>query len=472
MAETPTKRKNSKGGEEIPSVEALTLSQEEINNASEENLTPENRQGLLKILGQAIGFDITTITLPVNLNEPMSFLTRLVEGIQYSDLLEKAALCETSTQRLLYVSLFAISFYCSAERTSKPFNPLLGETYEFTDEKRGIKVITEQVSHHPPVGALHAETENWIFWQSQSLKTKFAGNSLDATVIGTSNVYLKETKEYFKWNSAKTSVHNIIMGKLWLDHYGELDVRNKTSGESAKIRMKQCGWFSAGWHELDGEVCDEKGKPNISIHGKWNDCVYGKLLNANFLPSSAPGSTPDTPEIGARGGLTKKEEKKLKDQLKKEAKLQEKERKKEQKDFKKQIKKQLTSHEPLWVHTNRAVPASQLPGGAKYMSDWTAHSLQLSEMPESLVAVLPPTDSRLRPDRMALYVGDVKKAATEKHILEERQREDRRKREAQNKTWVPKYFKLSKDSDGDDYWEYTGGYWEEKDKRIAELASK
>jgi len=164
MAETPTKRKNSKGGEEIPSVEALTLSQEEINNASEENLTPENRQGLLKILGQAIGFDITTITLPVNLNEPMSFLTRLVEGIQYSDLLEKAALCETSTQRLLYVSLFAISFYCSAERTSKPFNPLLGETYEFTDEKRGIKVITEQVSHHPPVGALHAETENWIFW--------------------------------------------------------------------------------------------------------------------------------------------------------------------------------------------------------------------------------------------------------------------------------------------------------------------
>jgi len=38
---------------------------------------------------------------------------------------------------------------------NKPFNPLLGETYELqTDE---FKFIAEQVSHHPPITAWHVE---------------------------------------------------------------------------------------------------------------------------------------------------------------------------------------------------------------------------------------------------------------------------------------------------------------------------
>ena len=36
-------------------------------------------------------------------------------------------------------------------RTTKPFNPLLGETWEYDDGD--LKIITEQVSHHPPISA-------------------------------------------------------------------------------------------------------------------------------------------------------------------------------------------------------------------------------------------------------------------------------------------------------------------------------
>lgn len=42
----------------------------------------------------------------------------------------------------------------------KPFNPLLGETYEFIDENS--KTILEQISHHPPILAFHTETPNII----------------------------------------------------------------------------------------------------------------------------------------------------------------------------------------------------------------------------------------------------------------------------------------------------------------------
>jgi len=125
------------------------------------------------------------------------------------------------------------------------------------------------------------------------------------------------------------------------------------------------------------------------------------------------------------------------------------------------------SNEPLWIHSIKPLEPSKLPpGGAKYMVDWTAYTLQLAEMNETLEKILPPTDSRLRLDRYYLEKGDVKKAAQEKYILEEKQRDERRKRESSGKNYTPKYFKFVKDEDGDEYWEYQGGYWEDREKRI------
>ena len=43
----------------------------------------------MKLLSKAIGLDITTISLPVSLNEPTSFLQRMTEQLQYRDLLDK-----------------------------------------------------------------------------------------------------------------------------------------------------------------------------------------------------------------------------------------------------------------------------------------------------------------------------------------------------------------------------------------------
>jgi len=100
------------------------------------------------------------------------------------------------------------------------------------------------------------------------------------------------------------------------------------------------------------------------------------------------------------------------------------------------------------------------------MSDWTPHTLQLAELNEFLQAILPPTDSRLRGDRYALYQGDAKKASQEKHFLEEKQRDDKKLRESNSRQWNPRFFKLAKDDDGDDFWQFTGNYWDERDKRI------
>ena len=44
------------------------------------------------------------------------------------------------------MAAFAVSVYCStAGRTSKPFNPLLGETYELVHAEKGFRAIVEKV---------------------------------------------------------------------------------------------------------------------------------------------------------------------------------------------------------------------------------------------------------------------------------------------------------------------------------------
>lgn len=51
---------------------------------------------------------------------------------------------------MAYVAAFTISAYATTStRTGKPFNPLLGETYEFDrSDDLGWKVIAEQVSEN------------------------------------------------------------------------------------------------------------------------------------------------------------------------------------------------------------------------------------------------------------------------------------------------------------------------------------
>jgi len=160
--------------------------------------------------------------------------------------------------------------------------------------------------------------------------------------------------------------------------------------------------------------------------------------------------------------LSKEEKKKLK----KEKKKAQQERKKEVKLLKKQLKKKLLTDEALWIHSYKPLSPEKL--GVKYLVDWTEHTLEVVALTDTMKHYLPPGDSRLRPDRYALEKGDVKTAAAEKFALEERQREERRKREKSGTEWTPKWFKLSKDEDGQDFYEYLGGYWEERSKRIEE----
>ena len=82
--------------------------------------------------------------MPVAINEPLSALQNMAEALEYSELLDAAAKSKDSIERLVQVSCFAISTYAKFKyRTSrKPFNPLLGETYELVRPDKGACRLT------------------------------------------------------------------------------------------------------------------------------------------------------------------------------------------------------------------------------------------------------------------------------------------------------------------------------------------
>ena len=53
------------------------------------------------------------------------------------------------------------------------------------------RLVAEQVSHHPPISAFHAEHKNYIFSGSMLPKMKFYGKSVEIIPKGVMTVVLR-----------------------------------------------------------------------------------------------------------------------------------------------------------------------------------------------------------------------------------------------------------------------------------------
>lgn len=140
----------------------------------------EPAPGLLGILRKNVGKDLSNVTMPVASNEPLSYLERTCEPMEYSYLLDKAAKTTDHCELALLIGCVVIAACSSArakERQRKPFNPLLGETYELVREDYGFRLISEKISHRPLIMATEAESDDWIFQYACQPCQKYWGKS-------------------------------------------------------------------------------------------------------------------------------------------------------------------------------------------------------------------------------------------------------------------------------------------------------
>jgi hypothetical protein len=104
------------------------------------------------------GKGIVAISLPVRIFEKRSTIERITDLWSTGPIyLKKAALESNPVERMKFVIAFMISGMHTVAPQRKPFNPIIGETYEgyWPD---GSKLYVEHISHHPPISSFLVES--------------------------------------------------------------------------------------------------------------------------------------------------------------------------------------------------------------------------------------------------------------------------------------------------------------------------
>ncbi|KAM6340512.1 oxysterol-binding protein-related protein 2 isoform 3-T7 [Alca torda] len=331
------------------------------------------------ILKKCIGLELSKITMPIVFNEPLSFLQRITEYMEHIYLINKACSHADPLERMQAVAAFAVSAVASQwERTGKPFNPLLGETYELTRHN-----------------------------------------------------------EAYTWTNPTCCVHNVIIGKLWLEQYGTVEIVNHSTGDKCVLNFKPCGLFGKELHRVEGYIQDKNRKKLCVIYGKWTECLW----------CTDPTTYETYKKNEKRGG----EQKKLK-------------------PSEEVIKSENDEADdmPEVQDTVQFIPGSKLlwrincrPPNSSQMYNFTSFAVSLNELEKGMEAILAPTDCRLRPDIRNMENGNMDVASKEKERLEEKQRAARKERAKDEVEWQTRWFHQGTNPyTGTSDWLYSGGYFD------------
>ncbi|XP_072958634.1 oxysterol-binding protein-related protein 2A-like [Typha angustifolia] len=355
-------------------------------NKLPEPVEKEKGISLWSMIKDNVGKDLTRVCLPVYFNEPLSSLQKCFEDMEYSYLLDKAyeyGKMGNSLMRILNVAAFAVSGYASSVgRICKPFNPLLGETYEADYPEKGIRFFSEKVSHHPMIMACHCEGKGWKFWGDSNLKSKFWGQSIQLDPVGVLTLKFDDG-ETFQWSKVTTTIYNLILGKVYCNHHGTMNIRGNRQ-YSCKLKFKEQSFLDRNPRQVQGFVEDIAGTKVATLIGKWDDNMCCTIID----------------------------------------------------DVSKSNGSNITHNSTLlW---KRSKPPTN---PTRY--NLSSFAITLNELTSELQGKLPPTDSRLRPDQRYLENGEYEKANAEKLRLERRQRMSKK---MQENGWKPRWFqKVDKD---------------------------
>lgn len=289
-------------------------------------------------------------------------------------------------------------------RVSKPFNPILGETFEL--EGNDWKLLAEQVSHHPPISVVYVKSNTYEIKTNTSMTSHFWGKSLEFKPLGLQHFNFNDNEDHYLVERPTSACRNIIFGTMYIEHFGKMSIKNTRTGDECILELHKAAKSLFGKAKnvglVEGEVKDADGNTHYYLKGRWNECISMSPYNPKKPGFDEANST------------------------------------------------------LLWQ-------VDEQPENAERIYNFTKFTLQLNKITSEMKKSLPPTDSRLRTDQRALENGDLTLANQEKHRLEERQRAMRKKREQEGIESKPAYFEGYIDPiTGVQEFKYINDYWEDK----------
>ncbi|KHN77172.1 Oxysterol-binding protein-related protein 1, partial [Toxocara canis] len=269
--------------------------------------------------------------------------------------------------------------------------------------------------HHPPVSAFHVESDFYEFCGTISPKLRFWGSTVEVLPCGSFMLKLLRQNETYMWNSVNVTVHNIVMGKMYMNLEGRLSIKSD-SGKVFKINFTDGNDSSPAQNAfIEGRLCSS-GKTIRVAYGNWTALFATcseKSFEKNYAEWLQANKAAFDEETPAEVSL-------------------------------------IVGSKLLWKSRPR-------PINSKEIYNFTSFTLLMND-PDGLKNYLPRTDSRFRPDIRLLEKGQFEEAAKEKERLEVKQRQARALQKQLKMQKQPKWFDAKTSTDGPS-WVFNRQYW-------------
>ena len=351
--------------------------------------------------------------LPIQFNEPLNTLQRECERFIFCDLLNKAADEKTPQMKMAYIVAFLTAeMSMSIGRVLKPMIPLVGESFEYVDNNLHYRFFGEEVQRLPShVSAYIAEGDKWRYWADNRNTASFRFFAGAYGVDFGNKIHLE------LFNSEKTGdkkhdtfVYNrpSTLLKGILVNKLHYDYSGSVTITSPDYPDYECTveYISDNYEEGIVEGKITKGEDNVIYN------IGGNWKKELYIT--------DANEENKQVLFTVKEE-----------------------DFFK-----------------NSVDGYILP----------SYSCNFNHITDELKAVLPPSDTRFRPDQREYEIGSTEKSQEIKKTIEEMQQYKQELLDKANKEYQPVYFSNEYNEESKDFvFMYKGGYWEDRANKKLKL---
>lgn len=351
--------------------------------------------------------------LPIQFNEPLNTLQRECERFIFCDLLNKAADEKAPQMKMAYIVAFLTAeMSMSIGRVLKPMIPLVGESFEYVDNNLHYRFFGEEVQRLPShVSAYIAEGDKWRYWADNRNTASFRFFAGAYGVDFGNKIHLE------LFNSEKTGdkkhdtfVYNrpSTLLKGILVNKLHYDYSGSVTITSPDYPDYECTveYISDNYEEGIVEGKITKGEDNVIYN------IGGNWKKELYIT--------DANEENKQVLFTVKEE-----------------------DFFK-----------------NSVDGYILP----------SYSCNFNHITDELKAVLPPSDTRFRPDQREYEIGSTEKSQEIKKTIEEMQQYKQELLDKANKEYQPVYFSNEYNEESKDFvFMYKGGYWEDRANKKLKL---
>ncbi|EPE30455.1 Oxysterol-binding protein-like protein [Glarea lozoyensis ATCC 20868] len=287
-------------------------------SSAHEKVSPNHKSALFSFLKSIASFkgDLSTLTAPPFLLAPQSVTEYSAYWAEHPILFVAAAKEEDPQKRALCVLKWFLSTLKEQhsntdengkkKRAMKPLNAFLGEQFlgKWVDEAGTTELVSEQVSHHPPVTAFNVwNNEHGVRLQGHIAPKVYFSGSVNIDRGGYGIMHIDEYNEDHLVTMPKVHVEGLVTGAPSPELSGTSYIRS-SSGYTTKIEYSYKGWLGGKRNAFVATIFKD-GKENEPIYtaeGTWSGAytikeVRTKRVLETFNIDTIPRSVLDVAPV-------------------------------------------------------------------------------------------------------------------------------------------------------------------------------